>query len=111
MLTAEPTAATHDRLWAELWVSLASMLRSYTAAHGLNGKQQATVELGEEHIMVRSGERWMRLDRDETRVAWARENGSSGKLRFTIDGRLKDEAGGEEELDMQAEAWARELMQ
>jgi len=111
VLTAEPTAATHDRLWAELWVSLASMLRSYTAAHGLNGKRQATVELGEEHIMVRNGERWMRLDRYETQVSWVRENGINGKLSFTIDGRLKDETGRDEELDMQAEAWARELMQ
>ena len=25
----------------ELWVSLASLLRSYTAAHGLNGNRQA----------------------------------------------------------------------
>ena len=111
MLTAEPTVATHDRLWAELWVSLASMLRSYTAAHGLNGKQQATVELGEEHIMVRSGERWMRLDRHEAQVDWARENGSRGRMKLTMHGTLKNEAGGEEELDMQAEAWARELMQ
>ena len=30
---------------SELWVSLASLLRSYTAAHGLNGNRQATVEL------------------------------------------------------------------
>ena len=111
MLTAESTVATHDRLWAELWVSLASMLRSYTAVHGLNGKIQATVELGEERIIVRSGDRFLKLDRHETEVGWARENGNSGSLTFTIDGRLKDAVGAEEELDMQAEAWARELMQ
>jgi hypothetical protein len=111
VLTAEPTVATHDRLWVELWVSLASMLRSYTAVHGLNGKIQATVELGEERIIVRSGDRFLKLDRNATEVGWARENGSSGSLNFTVDGRLKDEVGTEEELDMQAEAWARELMQ
>ena len=46
----------------ELWVSLASLLRSYTAAHGLNGNRQATVELGEEQIMVRHGETWLDLE-------------------------------------------------
>jgi hypothetical protein len=111
VLTAETTPATHDRLWAELWVSLASMLRSYTAVHGLNGKQQATVELGEEHIIVRSGERNLKLDRDENEVGWARENGSSGILQLTVHGRLRNDVGVEEELDLQAEAWARELMQ
>jgi len=111
VVIAEVTDATNSRLWAELWVSLASMLRSYTAVHGLNGKRQATVELGEEHIMVRSGERFLKLDRNETEVSWARENGNSGSLHLTVDGRLKDEAGSEEELDLQAEAWARELMQ
>ena len=43
------------QLYVELWVSLASLLRSYTAAHGLNGDRQATVELGEEQITVRHG--------------------------------------------------------
>jgi hypothetical protein len=98
-------------LWRELWVSLASVLRSYTAAHGLNRKEQATVELGEEHIIVRAGDRWLQLDRSEAQVNWVRENETSGKLKFTLDGRLKDESGAEEEMDMQAEAWARELMQ
>ena len=49
--------------FGELWVSLASLLRSYTAAHGLNGNRQATVELGEEQITVRHGNAWMELDR------------------------------------------------
>ena len=111
MLIAETSPATNQRLWAELWVSLASMLRSYTAVHGLNGKRQATVELGEEHIIVRSGERFLKLDRNEIEICWERENGNSGILHFTVEGRLKDDAGMEEELDMQAEAWARELMQ
>ena len=97
-------------VYAELWVSLASMLRSYTAVHGLNRKEQAMVELGEEHILVRVSERWMRLDRNETEVSWLRENGSKGTMHLTVDGRLKGADGLEEELDLQAEAWARELM-
>ena len=111
MVTAETASSTDHRLWAELWVSLASMLRSYTAVHGLNGKRQATVELGEQKIVVRSGERFLKLDRHEFEVLWFRESGSGGVLQLTVDSRLKNEVGAVEELDLQAEAWARELMQ
>jgi hypothetical protein len=96
-------------LYTELWVSLASLLRSYTAAHGLNGDRQATVELGEEQIMVRHGNSWLDLIRNGARVIWRRENGKRGMLEFTEAGRLRGESG-EEEMDMVAEAWARELM-
>jgi hypothetical protein len=94
---------------AELWVSLASLLRSYTAAHGLNGKRQAAVELGEERILVRHGDGWLDLTRSRATVNWQREDGQSGALQFTEAGRLRSEAG-EEEMDMAAERWARELM-
>lgn len=103
-----------DRLYAELWVSLASLLRSYTAAHGLNGDRQATVELGEERITVRHGDRWLDLKRDGAAVTWQREDGRSGMLELTEAGRLKSSDGPkieEEEMDLAAEAWARELMQ
>lgn len=122
-----PTAA---QLYAELWVSLASLLRSYTAAHGLNGDRQATVELGEERITVRYGDRWLDLKRDGATVAWQREDGRSGVLELTEAGRLRPKIDPrspnardlghpafnlghpeEEEMDMAAEAWARELMQ
>jgi hypothetical protein len=49
-------------------------------------------------------------------VIWAREDGSRGLMRFTMEGRLHTHVGQEEhedreeEMDMQAEAWARELM-
>lgn len=97
------------QLYVELWVSLASLLRSYTAAHGLNGNRQATVELGEERITVRHGDKWLDLKRNGAQVAWKRENGQSGMLELTEAGRLKS-SGAEEEMDMAAEAWARELM-
>jgi hypothetical protein len=99
-----------EQLYVELWVSLASLLRSYTAAHGLNGKRQATVELGEERITVRCGEGWLDLKRQGAMVAWQREDGSSGALELTEGGQLRGNAG-EEEMDMAAERWARELMQ
>ena len=98
------------RLYAELWVSLASLLRSYTAAHGLNQAEQAVVELGEERITVRVNQRWLNLERHEAQIQWARENGAAGSLQFTVHGGLESPAGDEEEMDMQAEAWARDLM-
>jgi hypothetical protein len=102
-----PTTA---QLYVELWVSLASLLRSYTAADGLNGNRQATVELGEERITVRHGDGWLDLQRSGSDVSWRREDGRSGKLELTEAGTLRSETG-EEEMDMAAEAWARELMQ
>jgi len=98
-----------DVVWVELWVSLASLLRSYTAAHGLNGNRQATVELGKERITVRHGDAWLELNRVGPAITWRREDGRSGTLELTEAGRLR--AGEhEEEMDMTAEAWARELM-
>jgi hypothetical protein len=97
------------QLYVELWVSLASLLRSYTAAHGLNGNRQATVELGEEQIKVRQGDAWLDLKRNGAQIFWSREDGRSGMLEMTEAGQLRS-ASGEEEMDMAAEAWARELM-
>lgn len=99
------------QLHVELWVSLASLLRSYTAAHGLNGNRQATVELGEERILVRHGDNWLDLKRTGPEVTWQREDGRQGKLEFTDHGRLSEAGAAEEEMDMAAERWARELMQ
>jgi hypothetical protein len=109
-------APASEQLWVEFWTSLASLLRSYTAAHGLNRREQATVELGEGRITVRIGDRWLRLDRSGTDIVWSREDGSRGLMRFTIEGRLlthvgdKENEDREEEMDLQAELWARELM-
>lgn len=100
-------------VYVELWVSLASLLRSYTAAHGLNGNRQATIELGEDRILVRHGEDWLDLRRNGAKVSWQRNDGSNGDLELTADGRLHSEASAEMdvEMDIAAEAWARELMQ
>ena len=114
-----------EQLYIELWVSLASLLRSYTAAHGLNGNRQATVELGEQRITVRHGDAWLELERHGAQINWRRDDGRSDELEFTEAGRLRScdprsqnrdlghpDSGppGEEEMDMMAEAWARELM-
>jgi len=108
-----------EQLYIELWVSLASLLRSYTAAHGLNGNRQATVELGEQRITVRHGNAWLELNRQGATIHWRREDAQNGVLELTESGRLRDPRSptpgdlghpDEEEMDMAAEAWARELM-
>ncbi len=105
-----PPEGRNARLFTELWTSLASLLRSYTAAHGLNGNRQATVELGEARITVRYGEKWLDLERTDAIIAWKRENGKSGVFELTKHGRLASTGAGEEEMDLAAESWARELM-
>jgi len=65
--------------------------------------------LGEERITVRHGDAWLNLERDGSHVSWRREDGRSGELELTESGTLRSEAG-DEEMDMAAEAWARELM-
>jgi hypothetical protein len=103
------TETSCEQLYVELWVSLASLLRSYTAAHGLNGDTQATVELGENQITVRHGNTWLDLKRNGAHVTWSREDGQNGMLELTEAGRLRNTTG-EEEMDIVAEAWAREMM-
>lgn len=100
---------SHATVYAELWTSLASMLRSYTAAHGLHLGHAAALEWDAAHILARHNDKWLELRREGARVAWMRENGSSGVLELTGAGCLRG-ADGEEDLDMAAEAWARELM-
>jgi hypothetical protein len=102
--------AGDEQLFVELWVSLASLLRSYTAVHGLNGDRQSTVELGEQRITVRHADRWLDLQREGAWVRWKREDGTCGVLELTESGRLKSMVS-EQELDMAAESWARELVQ
>jgi cell division inhibitor SulA len=103
-----PTA-TDERVFHELWISLASLLRSYCAAHGLHDDRHATVEAVDEEITVRHEEKWLRLERAVEIVTWTRENGSSGKIEISEAGGLRSGTK-EEEMDLAAEAWARELM-
>jgi hypothetical protein len=99
-----------DEVWKELWNSLASLLRSYTAVHGLHGNHEAKFELSKEKITARHGKKWLAIERSHAIVTWTRENGTGGTLELTHHGRLKG-PDGEEEMDLAAEAWARELMQ
>jgi hypothetical protein len=109
-ILGEPALIAADQLYIELWVSLASLLRSYTAAHGLNGNRQATVELGEDRILVRHDTQWLDLVRTGAAIHWQKAGGQTGTLEMTEAGQLRGESG-EEEMDITAETWARELMQ
>lgn len=93
----------------ELRTSLASPLRSYTAARILDGKRHAAVEAGEDRITVRNEEKWLRLERDGAIDTWTREDRNRRTLELAEAGTLRS-ASAEEGMDMAAEQWARELM-
>lgn len=106
---ASSPVALDPRLVTEFWVSLTSLLRSYTAAHGLHSRREAAVELSEEEITVRHNEKWLRLTRCNSTVTWTRENGSMGTMELTESGTLRSGTQ-EEAMDLAAEQWAREIM-
>ena len=101
--------ALDPRLVAEFWISLASLLRSYTAVHGLHSNREAAVELTAEKITVRHGEKWLRLIRNHAILTWTRENGSMGTMELTEAGTLRSGTQ-DEAMDLVAEQWARDLM-
>ena len=102
-------AAADRRVFAELWISFASLLRSYLAVHGLGADRQATIEANNEKIVIRHKEKQLCLERDGAIVRWTRENGSGGTMQISEAGRLWN-GEKEEEMDMTAENWAREMM-
>ncbi len=109
LVKAMDTAHPRNQLYSELWTSLASLLQSYTAVHGLHLKREAAIELTEEEITVCHGGKWLRLIRNHSILTWTRENGSMGTLELTEAGTLRS-ASHEEAMDLAAEQWAREIM-
>lgn len=115
MLENEAMGAVVEEHARELWVSLASLLRSYTAAYGLNRNEQATVELSDTRILVRCGERWLRLERAGDAIQCQKQPAEAGLvemslLRWNEEGELESEAGSRTPMDLQAEEWSRELV-
>lgn len=92
------------RLHTELWTSWASLLRTYCAAHGLNSKHHAVVEVGPEVILVRVNDRWLRFTANDM------ERDDCAKLHFALqeDGTVQY-ADVTEEMDHAAERLAREM--
>jgi hypothetical protein len=97
---------TSEQVHRELWISWASLLRSYAAAHGLNSNQFAVIEFGEDKIVVRAGGKWVRFTHVEL------EASDGGKMPFELneDGTVMVD-GKMDEMDFAAERITRELMQ
>ena len=94
------------RLRAELWTSWASLLRSYAAAHGLNSKHHAVIEVGADEITLRVASRWLRF----THKTMELSDGGRSTFEIQEDGPVKLN-GVAEEMDLAAERLAREMMQ
>jgi hypothetical protein len=94
------------RLRAELWTSWASLLRSYAAAHGLNSRHHAVVEVGADEITLRVASRWLRFAHETVEESSGKQYGFS----LEEDGTVKLN-GIAEEMDLAAERLAREMMQ
>ncbi len=106
----DPAPVTLDEPhFAEFWISLASLLRSYTALHGASDNRQAEIETAGATIIARQAEKWLILKRHHAIVTWTRENGMSGAFEFTEHGTLRGDAG-DEPMDLVVEQWARDLM-
>ena len=93
------------RLRAELWTSWASLLRSYAAAHGLNSRHHAVVEVGADEITFRVASRWLRFTHDLLQDS----DGNQSAFSLQEDGTVKLN-GIAEEMDLAAEKLAREMM-
>jgi DNA-binding transcriptional regulator PaaX len=93
------------RLHTELWTSWASLLRSYAAAHGLNSRYHAVVEVGANEITLRVADRWLHFTHDLVQDS----QGNRSSFSLEEDGTVKlNETT--EEMDLAAERLAREIM-
>ncbi len=93
-------------LHRELWTSWASLLRSYAAAHGLNAPQHATVEVSSDQITLRVGGRWLRFLTKEIQAS----HQPSRSFHLNENGTVSVAGAPEEEMDLAAERFAREMM-
>jgi hypothetical protein len=94
------------QLHRELWTSWASLLRSYSAVHGLNSRHHAVVEVGEDEITVRVASRWLRFTHDFVEDS----DGNRSSFSLEEDGTVKLN-GISQQMDLAAEELAREMMQ
>lgn len=93
-------------LQTELWTSWASLLRSYAAAHGLHAPQHAVVEVSAEAITLRVGPRWLRF----THTAMEGSDTDPSPFHLNENGSVSLGNEPEEEMDMAAERFAREML-
>ena len=95
----------YSPLQVELWTSWASMLRVYSAAHGLTSTQHAVVEVGADEIILRVEPRWARFTHD----AMTTSEGTSLPFSIAEDGSVTI-GQTTDEMDMAAEGVARRLL-
>jgi hypothetical protein len=95
-----------ERVFTELWTSFASLIRSYGAAHGLNSRHQAIVEVGSTEIMLRVDTRWLLFTPSEM----SEDTNRTVPFHLNQDGTATLN-GITEEMDLVAERVTRELMQ
>jgi hypothetical protein len=95
----------NSNLHTELWTSWASLLRSYAAAHGLNSRHHAVVEVGADEITLRVASRWLRFTHEQIEDS----DGNRSDFSLQEDGTVKLN-GIAEEMDLAAEKLAREMM-
>ena len=96
----------HERLHQELWTSFASQIRAYGAAHGMNSRHQAIVEVSSDVILLRVGSHWLRFTPSEMTA----DNDRTEPFHLNEDGTVTIGAV-TEDMDFTAERLTRELMQ
>jgi hypothetical protein len=93
-------------LHRELWTSFASQIRSYAAAHGLNSRHHAVVEVGPEIITLRVNTRWLQFSHSEM----TEDNHNAQPFHINVDGTVTIGTV-TEDMDFTAERLTRELLQ
>ncbi len=106
MGTCARTFLDSKALHTELWTSWASLLRSYAAAHGLNSTQHAVVEVSADEITLRVGTHWLRF----TATAIEHDDALPETFALHENGTVSINNEPEEEMDIAAERFAREMM-
>ncbi len=96
----------NQALHTELWTSCASLLRSYAAAHGLNAPQHAVVEVSADEITLRVGTHWLHF----TANALQHDDATPVPFNLEPNGTVRINHGYEEEMDIAAERFAREII-
>ena len=94
-----------EQLQRELWTSWASLLRSYAAVHALGKEQHAVVEVSDDSILVRFGQKSARFQAD----TYCAPDGKAHRFALTVNGRARvdDE---EDEMDLFAERLASAII-
>jgi hypothetical protein len=101
-----PEVPLKTNLQTELWTSWASLLRSYAAAHGLNSTQHAVVEVSADEITLRVGSRWLRFTQHQMQPSDA----PAVPFALNENGTVTIKNDAEQEMDIAAEQFARELL-